>query len=197
MTSKEQNRRFYDHVWPLRATVLRSARFLCDNAQDAEDLAQEALLKAFRAMASFDAAGHAQAWLMTILRNAHIDRLRAGARSARNVSLEGLGADLPARAGAAEHEPDVYDPHALLEELSDAQIIAGLRRLPADICWSLLLVDVQQMTYDDAAKILAVPPGTVKSRIHRGRRMLRDDLRQAGSVSISADGATADTGGRI
>jgi RNA polymerase sigma-70 factor (ECF subfamily) len=175
MTHDEATRRFYAHVWPHRAVVLRTARFMTGRGNDADDLAQETLLKAFRAIDTFDVSTNAQAWLMTILRHAHIDRLRGDARGPGRISVEDLGVELqdthPARS-----TPDPVDFDALLEQLSDQQVIDGLRRLPVEISWSLMLVDVQQMSYGDAAAVLHVPEGTVKSRVHRGRQMLREEL---------------------
>jgi len=172
MTPEEATRRFYSHVWPCRATVLRTARFLCGNVADAEDLAQETLLKAFRAMESFDMTTNPQHWLSTILRNTRIDRLRANSRSSAHVPLDDLAAD-PVDTSHPAASLDPHDPAALLEAFSDARMIDELQELPEDIRWTLLLVDVEQMTYEDASVILDVPPGTVKSRVHRGRQMLR------------------------
>jgi len=150
-------------------------------ADEADDLAQETLLKAFRAIEQLDVNTRPQAWLMTILRHTHIDRIRSNSRTAGNVALEDLGGDI-ADARESGVAVEGRDFEALLEQLSDAQMIAGLRRLPGEISWSLLLVDVQQMTYDEAALVLEVPEGTVKSRVFRGRRMLRDDLLKSGSL---------------
>jgi RNA polymerase sigma-70 factor (ECF subfamily) len=175
MTHPESTRRFYTHVWPHRALVLRSAMFMTGRADEADDLAQETLLKAFRAIETFDEATNPQAWLMTILRHAHIDRIRGHARDAGQVSIEDLGVEIE-DPRLAEGSPDLRDFAALFEQLSDAQMIAGLKQLPGEISWSLLLVDVQQMTYGAAAGVLSVPEGTVKSRVHRGRQMLRETL---------------------
>jgi RNA polymerase sigma-70 factor, ECF subfamily len=176
MTSAEATRRFYTHIWPLRAMVLRTARFLGGNASEADDLAQEALLKAFRAMDTFDETTNAKAWLVTILRNTHIDRLRHNARWAGQVSFDETAADFADSRPTQAPTADIHDPAALLEQFSDAQIIAQLQLLPEDIRWTLLLVDVEQMAYENAATILGVPAGTVKSRVHRGRQILRERL---------------------
>lgn len=176
MTSAEATRLFYAHVWPIRSLVLRTARFLSGNSAEADDLAQEALLKAFRAMASFDQTTNAKAWVVTILRNTHIDRLRSNTRWAGHVRFDATNADFVDSRPDCSPTPDSHDPAALLEQFSDAQIIAELQLLPDEIRWTLLLVDVEQMAYEDAAQILGVPAGTVKSRVHRGRHMLRERL---------------------
>src|SRR5262245_42379646 len=88
LTRKIASERFYQHLWPYRAAVLRTARILCGNDADAQDLAQETMLKAFAGIETFRVGSRPHAWLMRILRNARIDRIRSTAREAGQVSLE-------------------------------------------------------------------------------------------------------------
>ena len=174
MNPKEASERFYKEVWPHAATVLRTAQFLSQDETEADDLAQETMVKAFRNLDRFAEGTDVKAWLMTILRHTRIDRLRSAAASHVERSLEQLVVEPAAPADsqvAASH-----DPEALLEEFADRQIIAALRALPEEIRWALLLVDVEGMDHSDAAGVLDVPVGTVKSRAHRGRAMLRGAL---------------------
>jgi RNA polymerase sigma-70 factor (ECF subfamily) len=167
--------RFYKELWPHRQAVLRLARILTHSDSDADDLAQETLLRAYRGIEGLSPGSNARAWLMTILRNAHTDQLRSKRQA--ELSLDALEVDLPDEQAAPPEDPAAWgDPERTLAEFSDDQIIAALRALPRDICWTLLLVDVQQMDNDEAGQILGVPTGTIKSRLHRGRRMLRDRL---------------------
>lgn len=178
--------RFYTHLWPHRAMVLRTARFLTRNPADAEDLAQETFMRAFRNIQQFDVASNARAWLAAILRHVQIDRsrLRGSALLSDAQLLE------PAAITAAEMraEQDPRDLDALLEQFSDEALIDALQSLPEDIRWTLLLVDVEQMTYDDAAEVVEVPVGTVKSRVFRGRSLLRDRLLKRSSPPASSPG---------
>jgi RNA polymerase sigma-70 factor (ECF subfamily) len=173
--------RFYELVWPLRAEVLRLAKLLCgrNNDADADDLAQETLLKAFAGIESFKRGTNVRAWLMQILRNARIDRVRSSAREQASVSLDAAELD-PAEPENGSSEMDFeqvwQDPQQVLSAFSDQQVIDALQDLPEEIRLTLLLVDVQQMDQTDAAKVLDVPVGTIKSRTHRGRKMLRDVL---------------------
>jgi len=154
--------------------VLRTAGFLAGNHAAAEDLAQETLVKAFKSMAQFDVTSNAKAWLSAILRNTWIDNLRAaGKRTA--LSLDDSAIDIP-ETRLPETTPNVADPAALLEQFSDAQMITALRTLPEEIRWTLMLVDVESLDHAQAAQILNIPEGTVKSRAHRGRQMLRERL---------------------
>jgi RNA polymerase sigma-70 factor (ECF subfamily) len=171
----DARQRFDDLVWPQMQAVLRAALILCGgHAAEAEDLAQETMLKAYRAIDQFRPGTDVKAWLLRILRNARIDRLRSAGAAAGTVSLEDLTEDPVARESTSD-EP-MADPAAVLERFSDREVIEALRRLPEDIRWTLLLVDVEGLEQKDAAVILDVPEGTIKSRAHRGRRMLRDEL---------------------
>jgi RNA polymerase sigma-70 factor (ECF subfamily) len=174
---------FHEHVWPLRAVVLRVARLLVRDDAEADDLAQETLVRAYRGIGRFTPGTDARAWLLTILRNVRIDRLRSRATAAgRTTSLDALAYE-PAAAdagdgpdGSADADAAWEDPRRVMNAFSDAQVIAALKRLPEEIRLTLLLVDVEQLDHADAASILKVPVGTIKSRAHRGRAMLRGAL---------------------
>ena len=171
-TDKERTARFYELVWPHASAVLRVARMLTHSHADAEDLSQEAMLKSFKAIDSLHDPEDARPWLLAILRHCHIDRAR---RRKPTASYEGLEMDLPAPA-----EPEAVhgtDAEALLESFSDEEMIGALRRVPSDIRWTLLLVDVEGLAAAEASRVLSVPAGTVKSRLHRGRGMLFELLR--------------------
>jgi RNA polymerase sigma-70 factor, ECF subfamily len=172
-------RRFYDALWPHMPAVLRTAHILCGgNTAEAEDLAQETMLKAFRAIDQFEQGTDGRAWLLAILRHARVDRLRSTASAAGTVSLEDLVQDPPGRAEGDELERQtiVENPEVVLSEFTDAEMIRALGRLPEEIRWTLLLVDVEGMDHKEAAEVLHVPVGTIKSRAHRGRMMLRGEL---------------------
>ena len=163
--------------------LLAVAQSFATEAQEAEDLVQETMLKAMRFMDSYQDGTDVQAWLMTILRRTHIDLLRAGRKHARDVSIEGADLALATEdqadpgAGQPGHFDDQWDhPEELLGRLEDQTVVEALSALPREIRWTLLLVDVEQMAHTQAAAVLEVPVGTIKSRAHRGRRMLRDRL---------------------
>jgi RNA polymerase sigma-70 factor (ECF subfamily) len=176
LDQNQATRRFYDLVWPHRSDVLRVARFLCRDHAVADDLAQETLLKAFRALERTKVAGtNLRSWLLVILRNTWKDRLRA---SHVEVSVEALSEEPESGPAVETHGTDFRsDPQTLIEAFSDQQIIDALKTLPEEIRWTLLLVDVEGIGIEEAADILEVPSGTIKSRTHRGRAMLRERLR--------------------
>ena len=191
MDDADRRDKFYKLAWPHMVTVARMARFLAANDADGDDLAQEVMLKAYRAIDTFRGADKAKAWLMTILRNAHVDSVRAAppwAASLDQAAAESV-ADLDTTADGAEGYDRSAGPEQVLERLSDRQLIQALRSLPKEIRWTLLLVDVQGLDHADAASILGVPVGTVKSRAHRGRAMLRASLVEADQPRTRRAGA--------
>ncbi len=175
---KQQVQRFQSLAWPLRAVVLRTARYLTRRDDEAEDLAQDTMIKALRAMDSFQDGTDMKAWLMTILRRTHIDRLRAAHRHDRELSLDALELEpaSPSADQAGHFDGQWGQPEDLMARFEDEAIIQAMQALPEDIRWTLLLVDVEQMPQADVAAVLDVPQGTIKSRTHRGRAMLRDRL---------------------
>lgn len=172
---------FYREVWPHLAAILRAAQFLTRNRAEAEDLAQDTMLKAFRSVHKFAPGTDCKAWLMTILRNTRIDGLRT--RRPAALSLDDV-ADI-AESPESGDELVWEHPEDLLQTFSDEEMITALKQLPEEIRWTLMLVDVEQMDHAQAATVLAVPVGTIKSRAHRGRLMLRQILTSAAELSQS------------
>jgi len=167
--------RFNTLVAPHLADALAFARWITRDRADAEDVVQEACVRAFRSIDRFSGS-NAKAWLLTILRHAHVDRARARHGNGE-ISLDALGVDQPAPATDPPEDMSAWgDPHRAMAGFSDQEVILALKRVPEEIRWTLLLVDVQGMDDREAAEVLGVPVGTIKSRLHRGRRMLREYL---------------------
>lgn len=148
------------------------------NLAEADDVAQETMIKAFKGIGGFQNGTNIRAWLMTILRNTRIDRIRATASAVETVSLDHVGAELDdgSHGVASDADPAWDSPEDLLESFSDSHVIKALHELPEEIRWALLLVEIEGMDHEDAAKVLGVPVGTIKSRAFRGRAMLRQSL---------------------
>jgi len=172
--AQDATKRFYAEIWPHAAMLLRAARLL---SGDADDLVQETLLKAFKAIDSLDSDTNARPWLLTILRNTRIDQLRRPGRESTDIDLDQLADDSGSPAANWQH------PQEMLEAFSDQQVIDALKKLPEEIRWTLLLVDVQGIDHAEAAAVLGIPAGTVKSRAFRGRAMLREILAPAPQIS--------------
>lgn len=154
--------------------VLRAALALCGDSDRAEDLVQETYLKALSRFASFRRGTNCKAWLVRILRNAWIDRLRH-----RKVAGPAVALDEQTLAGCDdEGDAPWTDAADVLEMFGDEQVIAALQTLNDDQRLALVLVDVEGMAHEDVAEILGVACGTVKSRTSRARAKLRTLLRQ-------------------
>ncbi len=162
--------RFTRYVVPEIPALLRVARSLTGDPHEAEDLVQETLLRAYRAMPSFDGA-HPRAWLFTIARNTNANRYRRR----RPEQLF--------RAEDAESVPEAQtsDPADLAESNAfGAAVRVAMTDLPEARRRVMQLVDVDGLSYAEAAAALGVPIGTVMSRLHRARRSVREELIRAG-----------------
>ena len=189
--------RFDQLVWPHMATVLRTAQCLARDDAAAEDLAQDTMIKAFKSLDTLRDDACVKAWLMTILRRAHIDQARSAELPTQ--SLDGMNFDPagPDDASRSDGEVAWNKPDELMQTFSDQQMIVALKELPREIRWTLLLVDVEGLDHREAADVLEIPVGTVKSRIHRGRAMLHISLRPAARVIAHSDTQHAQVGTAI
>lgn len=172
--NQETTQRFRAEAWPLLPSLLRVARLLCRDEHAAEDLVQETMMRAYRHIETFKPETNMKAWLMTILRRVNIDLHRREQRRVAAGSLDTYGGDVAAE--AALHDEQWSHPSDLLNRFDDDAIESALRSLPESMQWTLLLVDVEQMTVTEAAAVLDTAEGTVKSRTSRARAQLRDLL---------------------
>jgi RNA polymerase sigma-70 factor (ECF subfamily) len=136
---------------------------------------QETYARAFRAWRSFQPGTNLRAWLLRILTNLNIDRGRRQQRSPDLQPLEEGDYYLYNRLEEAGREPNV-DQERVDERLSQDDVVAALSAVPHDFRDVIVLVDIGDFSYADAAQILEIPIGTVMSRLHRGRRILKREL---------------------
>jgi RNA polymerase sigma-70 factor, ECF subfamily len=175
--------RFEEEALGLADQVYRVARRLVSTREEAEDLMQETYARAFRAWRSFQPGTNLRAWLLRILTNLNIDRGRRLQRAPDTQPLEEGDYFLYNRLEEAGREPDSAEDR-VVERLSQDDAVAALSAVPHDFRDVIVLVDIGDFSYADAAQILEVPIGTVMSRLHRGRRILKQELaeRAVGSV---------------
>jgi RNA polymerase sigma-70 factor (ECF subfamily) len=167
---------FERYVLPETELLLRVANSLTRNRADAEDLVQDTLLRAFRAIDRFDGR-YPRAWLLTILRNTHINRNRRRRpellRDPERVTDRMIST-------VSEERPD-----AIVDAQIDGEIIDALDALDESFRRVVELVDMNGLTYAEAAEVLDIPVGTVMSRLHRARTRIRDRLERAGFTARS------------
>jgi RNA polymerase sigma-70 factor (ECF subfamily) len=165
--------RFEEEVLELSDQVYRVARRLVPTREEAEDLVQDTYARAFRSWRSYTPGTNLRAWLFRILTNLNIDRGRKQQRTPDQQPMEEGDYYLYNRleeSGAGDDEQRV------VERLSQDSIVDALASVPHNYRDVVVLVDIGDFSYADAAQILDVPIGTVMSRLHRGRRILKQSL---------------------
>jgi RNA polymerase sigma-70 factor, ECF subfamily len=169
--------RFEEDALALSDQVYRVARHLANSREDAEELVQETYARAFRSWRSFQPGTNMRAWLLRIVTNLNIDRGRRQQRAPQMTPLEANDYFLYDR--LSESGDGVSDEDRVVERLSQDDIVSALSAVPHDFRDVLVLVDLGDFSYADAAQILDIPVGTVMSRLHRGRRILKRELAEA------------------
>jgi RNA polymerase sigma-70 factor, ECF subfamily len=168
--------RFEEEALELSDQVYQVARRLTGSREEAEDLVQETYARAFRAWRSFQPGTNLRAWLFRILTNLNIDR---GRRIQRSPDMQPLEENDYFLYNKLEESAGNVDERRVVERLSQNDAVVALADLPHDFRDVVLLVDLADFTYSDAAQILDIPIGTVMSRLHRGRRMLKQTLAES------------------
>jgi len=168
---------FEAEALPHVESLFRTAMWFERDRNEAEDLVQETLKQALESFHRYTPGTNCRAWLMSILHHVRSNRRRAKGRS----PLVFEEADL--LASTVPFVPPVP------EQLTDADLLAALRRIPAQYQVVIVLSDVEELPYKEIATALSIPIGTVMSRLHRGRTLLRQELVRARGqvIPISAD----------
>jgi RNA polymerase sigma-70 factor, ECF subfamily len=167
--------RFEEEALELSDQVYRVARHLVGSREAAEDLVQETYVRAFRSWQQYTPGTNLRAWLLRILTNLNIDRGRRQQRTPQTASLDEKG-DYYLYDKLEEREGGPLDEERVIERLSQDSIVDALAHVPHDFRDVLVLVDIGEFSYADTAQILDIPIGTVMSRLHRARRILKGEL---------------------
>ena len=173
---------------PLLPALYGTAMRLSRNEADAGDLVQETVLRAFRTFANFRPGTNARAWLFTILHSVYVNHCRRSGRERARFSL--LGEDLDQAIAAESMALYAEDDLAVSYGDWSAQIDRALEQLPESFRLVVLMVDVDELSYEEVATVLDCPVGTVRSRLFRGRRalcaLLRGTAEQAGILKADS-----------
>jgi len=190
-SKRESDLRFEREALPWMDDVYRFARSMTRDEADADDLVQETYLRAYRAWHTFEPGSDCRRWLFTICRNVF---LRTREREARRVDTGGDDAVLETMAAVREASPFAQQNADAI--FSRIDLVPAIRKalgtLPDAFRSAVVLVDVEGQSYDEAATVLGVPIGTVRSRLFRGRRLLQQQLltyaKDAG-ISVPEEGS--------
>src|ERR1700747_1507021 len=158
---------FEELAMPLFDSLYNFARWLVHNSNDAEDLVQETYLKAFRSFASFQPGTNFRAWIFQILRNTFL--------SSRSKLERRMTVALDSENDGSELAVDTETPETILMHRSSSQLVQrAIDDLPVHYRETLLLCEVEEMSYQEIAEILSIPIGTVCSRLGRARKASRE-----------------------
>lgn len=161
---------FEREALPHLSHLYTAAYYLTKNKTEAEDLVQETYLRAFRFFDEFQSETNCRAWLLAILRRLFINRYWQKKREPETVAPEKIEEVYESMVEQAERA----DPESLLFlKLMDGDIEKALKELPEEFRTAVVLVDIEELTYEEAAKVIGCPVGTIRSRVSRGRRMLQ------------------------
>ncbi len=173
----EQQKAFDEELLPLIDAVYNFAYNLTHHDENAQDLVQNTYLKAFRSMKNYAKGTNAKAWLFTILKNTFINEYRKLVRQPRKVDYDEV---------LNHHQED--DNHSsfssyvdlreeMIESMMGDEVTIAISELPDDFRIVILLCDIEECSYEEIAEITQIPIGTVRSRLHRARNMLKEKLR--------------------
>jgi len=159
---------------------------LSRNRPHAEDLVQDAVLKAYRSFSTFDRGSNFRAWLARILTNTFLTSQKRARRFVHGVDLDGI-----ADSGGDRWPAESGEPVRLLEDIPKQnlgdEVMTALHELPPGMAVAVYLADVEELSYAEIGEILDIPVGTVRSRVSRGRRHLQERLidyaRQLGVIT--------------
>lgn len=173
---------------PNATSLLAVANRLTGTRSEAEDLVQDTLLKAFRSRQQYRAGTNPRAWLLAILRNTFLNGYRR--RNLERKVFDGPDGDALASGwvGASSLRA-MRDPHAgALHRLLEAPLLSAIDELPPEFKMTVMLADIEELSYREIAQSMNCPIGTVMSRLHRGRRWLRAQLLEhAQALGLAGD----------
>ena len=167
---------FEKEFMPHMDAMYNFALKLTADEDDAQDLVQDTCLKAYRFINSFEPGTYAKAWLFRILKNNFINDYRKKSRGPSKVEFEWVEQSISGEDEAAE---PAYFADLQAETVNDMlgdEITAALQSLPVDFRMIIILCDLEEFSYEEMAKILDIPIGTVRSRLHRARALLKTNF---------------------
>ncbi len=170
----EKQREFQSEALPHMDFLYNYALRMTYNAADAEDLVQETFLKAFRFWDSYEKGTNVRAWLFRIMKNAYINRYRKEKKEPETVEYQEVENFYNNVRGSAAESSDLQE--AVFSNLLEDEVSRAIAELRDDFRTVVILCDIEELTYEEVAEFVDCPVGTVRSRLHRGRKLLRAGL---------------------
>lgn len=170
---------FNMELMPQINALYNFAYHLTYNEDDANDLVQETYLKAYRFIEKYISGTNAKAWLFKILKNAFINQYRKKSKRPQNVNYEEIVAYHDSEDNSYTEYTDLREE--IFEGMMGDEVTTAINSLPIDFRTVILLCDIEDFTYEEIAKIIDIPIGTVRSRLHRARNMLKEKLKEYAS----------------
>lgn len=174
-----KQREFNVEMIPHMDALYNFAIRLANDPNDAEDLVQDTIVKAYRFFSSYERGTNAKAWLFRILKNSYINNYRKQSKQPFQVDYDEISTYYESVRSERSDTTDMEE--IMYRELLDDEVTRALNKLPEDFRTVVLLCDIEGFTYEEIANMLDVPIGTIRSRLHRGRNLLRTSLSQYAS----------------
>lgn len=175
-TEAEKHKIFNEELIPHLDSMYNFAFRLTLNEDDANDLVQDTYLKAFRFIDSFEKGTNAKAWLFRILKNSFINDFRRKSKQPSKVDYQEVETYYNSEEFESEIEATTDLRNETVQELIGDEVANAINSLDVDFRIAIILCDIEGFTYEEMAKILDIPIGTVRSRLHRARGLLREKL---------------------
>lgn len=170
----QKQKAFNEEMLPHLDALYNFALRLTYDSTDAEDLVQESLVKAYRFFHSYEKGTNAKAWLFRILRNSFINNYRKQSRQPQQIDYDEVSSFYETIRSEQSESTDLESK--MYSEMMDDELSNALAQLPEDFRTVVMLCDVEDFTYEEIANMLDVPIGTIRSRLHRGRNLLRHQI---------------------
>ena len=182
--ASEKQRSFEREALPHTDLLYNYALRMTNNPADADDLVQETCLKAYRFWDTYAQGTNIRAWLFRILKNSYINRYRREVREPEKVEYDDVRSLYATGGEGTAERNDLQE--SMFGNLLDDEITNAIASLPDEFRTVVILCDIETLTYEEVATFMDCPLGTVRSRLHRGRKLLRGRLteyaRQRGLV---------------
>lgn len=176
LTQEQKDRIFREEFLPQIDALYNFAFHLTYDDEDSNDLVQDTYLKAFRFIDSYKEGTNAKAWLFKILKNAFINEYRKKNKQPTKVDYEDIVAYQDEDDSNFSSYMDLREE--MFQNMMGDEVTTAINSLPVDFRTVILLCDIEGFTYDEISKIIDIPIGTVRSRLHRARNMLKETLKE-------------------